>query len=180
MAEYDLRAELMATQHSLLKEYECKLNKEIEENVTILSHLSQHGQVGEWVTHQEIQQALKRQKKNASKLVALQNLNEELLSVAEEQHHQLSVCVLPSSTESEGEAGELDRIGPKKETASAEVVNISWWHAALLRETVFNDVPGKSMLDGCSSPNSSEEGEAGILKDMVDQLPQVPDTTNWK
>ena len=33
------------------------------------------------------------EKKNASKLVALQNLNEELLSVAEEQHQQLDACV---------------------------------------------------------------------------------------
>ena len=41
MAEYDPRAELMVTQQSLLKKYECQLNKEIEENVAILSHLSQ-------------------------------------------------------------------------------------------------------------------------------------------
>ena len=66
----------MATQQSLLKEYECELNREIEENVAILSHLLQCEQVGEWVPHQEIQQALEREKKNASKLVALQELYE--------------------------------------------------------------------------------------------------------
>ena len=66
MAEYNPGAELMATQQSLLNGYECQLNKEIEENVAILSHLSQCEQVGEWVPHQEIQQALKREKKNAS------------------------------------------------------------------------------------------------------------------
>ena len=49
MAEYDQRAELMATQQSLLEEYKYQLNEEIEENVAILSHLSQHGQVGEQV-----------------------------------------------------------------------------------------------------------------------------------
>ena len=38
------------------------------------------------VPHQEIQQALKREKKNASKMVSLQNLNKELLSIAKEQH----------------------------------------------------------------------------------------------
>ena len=64
MAEYDPRQELMATQQSLLKEYECELNREIEENVAILSCLSQHEQVGEWVPHQEIQQVLEREKKN--------------------------------------------------------------------------------------------------------------------
>ena len=37
MAEYDLRAELMAMQQSLLKEYEHELKREIEENVAILS-----------------------------------------------------------------------------------------------------------------------------------------------
>ena len=90
--------------------------------------------------HQEIQQALKREKKNASKLVALQNLNEELLSIAEEQHWQLWACVLPSSTESESEAGEQERIRPKAETTSAEVAKISQQHAALLRQAVFNIV----------------------------------------
>ena len=82
MAEYDPRAEFKATQQSLLKEYKHQLNKEIEENVTILSHLSQCEQIGELVLHHEIQQALVREKKNASKLVELQNLNEELLSIA--------------------------------------------------------------------------------------------------
>ena len=47
MAEYDPRQELMATQQSLLEEYEHELNREIEENVAILSHLSQCEQVGE-------------------------------------------------------------------------------------------------------------------------------------
>ena len=106
MAEYEARAELMATQQSLLEEYEHELNREIEENVAILSHLSQCEQVGEWVPHQEIQQALEREKKNASKLVALQNLNDELLSVAEEQHQQLDTHAQPSSTDSESKAEE--------------------------------------------------------------------------
>ena len=89
MAEYDPRAELMATQQSLLEEYKHQLNKEMEENVAILSCLSQCEQVGEQMPQQEIQQAVEREKKNASKLVALQELNEELLSLAEEQHQQL-------------------------------------------------------------------------------------------
>ena len=83
-----------------------------------------------------------RERKNASKLVALQELNEELLSVAEEQHRQLDAHAQPSSTESESEAEKQERIRPKTETASAEVANISWQHAALLREAVFNTVPG--------------------------------------
>ena len=61
MAEYDPRAELMATQQSILEEHE--LNREIELNVAILSCLLQCEQVGEWVPHQEIQQALEREKK---------------------------------------------------------------------------------------------------------------------
>ena len=147
MAEHDPRQELMATQQSLLEEYECELNREIEENVVILSQLSQQEQVGERMPHQEIQQALERERKNASKLVALQELNEELLSVAKEQHRQLDAHAQPSSTESESEAEEQERIRPKTETASAEVANISWQCAALLREAVFNTVPGKSMLE---------------------------------
>ena len=106
MAEYDPRAELMAAQQNLLKEYECELNREIEENVAILSQLSQCEQVGEWVPHQEIQQALEREKKNASKLVALQELNKELLSVAKEQHQQLDAHTQSRNTESESEAEE--------------------------------------------------------------------------
>ena len=58
------------------------------------------------MSHQEIQQALEREKKNASKVVALQNLNKELLSVAEEQHRQLDTHAQPSSTDSESEAEE--------------------------------------------------------------------------
>ena len=92
--------------------------------------------------HQEIQQALGREKTIASKQVALQNLNEELLSIAKEQHWQLRACALPSSTVSESEAEEQGRIRPKTETSSAELANISQQHAALLREAVFNTVPG--------------------------------------
>ena len=84
MAEYDPRPELMATHQSLIEEYEHQLNQEIEENVSILSHLSQCKQAGENVPQQEIQQAPEWEKQNASKLVALKNFNEELLSVAKE------------------------------------------------------------------------------------------------
>ena len=146
MAEHDPRQELMATQQNFLEEDECELNREIEENVAILSQLSQWEQVGEWVPHQQIQQALEREReregKNASKLVALQEFNEELLSVAKEQHQQLDAHAQPSSTESESEAEEQERIRPKTETASAGVANISWQCAALVREAVFNTVPG--------------------------------------
>ena len=44
MAKYNSRQELMAIQQSLLKDYECQLSLEIEENMAILSHLSQHKQ----------------------------------------------------------------------------------------------------------------------------------------
>ena len=71
MAEYDPRPELIAMQQSLLKEYKCQLSKEIEENVALLSHLSQREQAGERVPHEQIQQALGREKQNASELVAL-------------------------------------------------------------------------------------------------------------
>ena len=87
----------------------------------------------------------------------------------------------PSSTESESEAEEQERVRPKTETASAEVANISQQHAALLREAVFNTVPGtvnvrRGAEAGTPSITLFEEGQAGILEDMVDHLPQVPDT----
>ena len=85
----------MATHQSFLEEYEHQLNQEIEENMAILSHLSQWEHAGEQMPHREIQQALKREKQNACKLVPLKIFNEELLSVAEEQHQQLgSVCTV--------------------------------------------------------------------------------------
>ena len=68
----------------------------------ILRCLSQWEQVGEQVPYHEIQQALKREKKNASKLVALQNFNEELLSLAEEQQ-QFGAHAQYNSTHSESE-----------------------------------------------------------------------------
>ena len=130
--------------------------------------------------HQEIQQALKR-KKNVSKVVTLQNLNEELLSISKEQYLHLRACALPSTTESENEAEEQERIRPKTNTASEEVANISQQHGALLREVVFNTVPGtvnvrRAAAAQTPSISSSSEEEAGILKDMADQLSQVPDT----
>ena len=63
MAKYDPRQELMATQQSLLEGYEHQLNNKIKENVAILSHLSQHEHAGKQVPHQEMQQALKGDKK---------------------------------------------------------------------------------------------------------------------
>ena len=180
ISEYNPRAELIATQESLLEEYEHQLNKEIEENEAIFRHLSQCEQVGEQVPHQEIQQTLEREKKNTSKLVALQNLNEELLSIAEEQYQQLGACVLSNSTEPESEAKEQERIRPKAETTSAKVANISWQHAALFRQTLFNTLPGtvnvrRGTAAQTPSISSSEEGEAGIFEDMVDRIPHVPD-----
>ena len=154
MVEYNSRAELMATQQSLLKEHEHQLNKETEENVVTLSHLSQCEQLGDQVPQQEIQQGLKGEKKNTSNLVALQELNEELPSLAKEQHWQLGAHALPSSTESESEAEEPERIGPKTERTLAEEANISWQHAALLREAVFHTMQGTVSVKRSSCPNS--------------------------
>ena len=90
--------------------------------------------------------------------------------------------MLPSSIESESEAEEQERIRPKAEMTSAEVANRSQQCAALLRETVSNTVPGTVNVRkgrAAQTPSiSSEEGEAGILEGMVDQLPQVPYTPN--
>ena len=93
----------------------------------------------------------------------------------------MDACTQPSSNESESEAEEQERVSPKTETTSAEVANISQQHAALLREAVFNTVPGtvnvrRGAAAQTPSIRSLGEREAGILKDMVDQLPQVPDT----
>ena len=44
MARYEPMLKLMATQQSLLKEYELQLSEEIEENLAILSCLSQDEQ----------------------------------------------------------------------------------------------------------------------------------------
>ena len=101
--------------------------------------------------------------------------------MANEQHQQLDAHDQPSSTESKSEAEEEERIRPKTETALAGVANISWQHAALVREAVFNTVPGtvnvrRGAAAQTPSITSLEEGEADILDDMVDQLPQVPDT----
>ena len=74
MAKYDPWPELIAMQQSLLQEYEHQLNQEIEENMVILSCLWQSKQAGEKVPDREIQQALEREKQNASKLDALKFL----------------------------------------------------------------------------------------------------------
>ena len=146
--------------------------------MAIFSYLSQREQDGEQVPHQEIQQALKRECKNASKLVALQNFKEQLLSIAD---WQLGSHVQYSSTDSESKAEKQEGTRPKTIRTSAEIANISQQHAALLRQAVFNTVLGtinvrREAGASTASITSSEEGEAGNLKDMVDQLPPVPDT----
>ena len=90
----------------------------------------------------EIQQALEKEKQNASKLVAMKSFIEELLNVAEEQHQQLGTCAQSISTNSESEAQEYKVIRPKPTAASTEMANISCQHAALLRKAVFDTVPG--------------------------------------
>ena len=100
MTEYDPRPELMATQQSLFEEYEPLLNQEIEENVALLSHLSQREQTWERVPHEQIQQVLEWEKQNASKLFALKNFKEELLSEDQEQHFQLGAWAQSSRTDS--------------------------------------------------------------------------------
>ena len=149
--------------------------------MAILSYLLQWEQAGEKVAHREIQYTHERQKQYASMLVALSNLNGELLSVAEDQHWQLGVHVHSNSTDSEGEAKVHEVVRPKTTAAWAEIANISWPHAALLRKSVFDTVSGTvNVRRGASaqtpSITSSEKGEADILEDMVDHLPPVPDT----
>ena len=90
MAEYDLRPELMSMQQSLLEEYECQLNQEIEGNMVIWA-TSYTGSRMEKRCHTEKSSRPFRERKNWSKLVALKNFNEELLSVAEEQHQYQSL-----------------------------------------------------------------------------------------
>ena len=72
----------------------------------------------------------------------MQNFNEELLSVAKEQHQQLDAHAQYSSTDSASEAEEPGGTRPKTETPSTKIANISWHHSALLRQAVFNTVPG--------------------------------------
>ena len=64
---------------------------------------------------------------------------------------------------------------------SAKIANISWQCAALVKQAVFSTVPvavngRREAAAQTSSVTLSEEGGAGILKDMVDQLPAVSDT----
>ena len=80
----------------------------------------------------------------ASKFVALRNINEELHSVAEEQHQQQGVYAQSINTASESEAKEHEVVRPKTTTASMKIATISWQHAALLRKAVFDTVPGTS------------------------------------
>ena len=108
------------------------------------------------------------------------NFNEELLCVAEEQHWQLGVHAQSPSTDSENEAKEHEVARPKTTTASVETANISWQPATLLRKAVFYIVPGtinvrRGEATHTPSITSSEEGEADIFEDMVDQLSAVPD-----
>ena len=91
--------------------------------------------------HIEIQQALKIEKQNASKLFSLKYFNEELLSVAEVQHWQLGVHAQSFSTEPDIEAGEHEVVSPKTTTALAKIANISPQHVVLLRTAIFDTMP---------------------------------------
>ena len=70
------------------------------------------------------------------------------MSVAEEQHKQLEACAQSNSTNSESDAEEHEGARPTMITASAEIANISWQCAALLRKAVFNTVPGTFNVRG--------------------------------
>ena len=183
MMEYNPRTELMPTQQSLLGEYEHQLNKEMEGNVAILSCLSQQESVGEQVSSQEIQQVLKRKKKNASKLVALPNFNKELLSIAAEQHWQLGAHVLSSSTNSEAE--KQDGTRPKTELTSVEIANIRQQCAALLRQAVFNTVPGCSLnfryniISGVGSWHAQSSGGAAVTSSRHPNCKAVRRSSLW-
>ena len=60
--------------------------------------------------------------------------------------------MLSSSTKSESETEEQESTRPTAETTSSEIANISQQHAALLRQAVFNNVPGKSWSEGEQQP----------------------------
>ena len=72
-------------------------------------------------------------------------------------------------------------IRPKPATASPEIASMSWQHTALLRELGFDTVlcmfnVRRGAAAQTPSITLSEEEEADLLEDMVDQLPPVPDT----
>ena len=88
-----------------------------------------------------------------------------------------------SSTNLESEAKEHEVARPKMTTASVEIANISQQHAAFIVKSSFQYCARHSQCEkgaAAQTPSitSSEEGEADILEDMVDQLPAVPGTSN--
>ena len=95
-----------------------------------------------------------REKQNASKLVALRNFNEQLLSIAEEQQQQIGACAQSSSTHRESEAEEHGEVRPKTTTALVEIANISQQHAALQRKAVLILCQAQSMSEEKQQPTS--------------------------
>ena len=81
-------------------------------------------------------------KQNICKLAMSKYLDKELLSMAKEQHCQLGAQAQIFSMDSENEVKDWEQIKPRTTMASAEVSNISQMHAALLKEIVFDTVPG--------------------------------------
>ena len=102
MATYNPWAELMATQQSLLEEYGHQLNKVIKRmwHFGAASHNACRLEAGTIPINST---GPAEGEENASKLFALETFNEELLSVAKEQHQQLGAHAQYSSTDSASE-----------------------------------------------------------------------------
>ena len=122
----------------------------------------------------EVQKALECEKQNATKLDTLKNFKEKLFSMAVEEHCQLRAHVQVTSMDSETKAEGQELTRPKTTTASAEIANISWQQVALLKEAIFNTVPG--MAARTARILSSEEEETYLLGDVVYQPSLMPTT----
>ena len=148
---------------------------------------------------------VEREQQNASKLQILEEINKEATEIAEEQHHRLKEARLNLTTPltSEVEASKPESYGgaqPKtrlrahvtsvnpsilpQETMAKTYKNHSRakqeqqleYCAALLRDEVFNVIPGTvNMQHGTVSKNRQIKSGSKCSDDEMFQLPQVPD-----
>ena len=155
----------------------------------------------------QVEALLEKEKQNASKLQVLEELNREAMEIAEEQQHRLKEVRLNLKTplNSETEASEQGNYsGARFKTTSKanlmsvvpstlpqEVVFQNYNschsklrqeqplvdHAALLRDEVFNVIPGTINTQcGTTSHNRKVKCGGDFSDDEVFNLSQVPDT----
>ena len=196
-----MQAELLQAQQQAITSYVESIEKEISANSELAqSLLEQASSAASRSQQEQVEGLIAKEKQNASKLQALEEIQNETMAIAEEQQCLIKEAQLrlptpqTSAVESASKAKDYDGATPKttqrvtikspqmeavpasKTSQDQEIV----MHAALLRDEALNIVPGTgNVIRGGAQARKVDLKEADEIYNSQKTAPSTRYTSGW-